>query len=436
MSLKVSLLERIESKKSKIGIIGIGFVGLPLCICFAKAGYKVLGFDIDKNKVELLNSGVSYINHIESSLIKDLRSKNLFETTIDFSRASEVDALIICVPTPLTNYKEPDLSYIEGTISALKNHLRSGQIISLESTTYPGTTDEKLKPIIEEKGFKIGEDFFLIYSPEREDPGNTKFTTTNIPKIIGGITSDCTDVGIALYKAAIDELVPVTSTRVAEMTKLLENIQRAVNIGLMNEMKMISDRMNIDLYEVIEAASTKPFGFTTFYPGPGLGGHCIPVDPFYLTWKARAFGFHTRFIELAGEINAYMPSYVVQKVSDALNNKSKSIKGCNALILGLSYKKNVEDMRESPSIEIVQLLQNKGANTFFDDPFYSKFPIIRKKIIPPIKVNVKEINLKEMDVIILVTDHDDFDYDYIKKNSDLIVDTRGRYISSMDVVRA
>lgn len=339
MSIERQLINKIESKKTVIGIVGLGYVGLPLMLRYVDEGYKVLGIDIDSEKVEKLNDGLSYIEHIPSNDIAKAKEKNLFQATTDFSRASEADALILCVPTPLNKYREPDLSFVIETIDALIPYLRKAQVISLESTTYPGTTEEELFPRIQKSELQVGEDIFLVYSPEREDPGNQDFETRTIPKVCGGFTKSCKRVGVALYSAAIDSVIPVSSTKAAEMTKLLENIHRAVNIGLVNELKVVADRMNIDIHEVINAAATKPFGFTPYYPGPGLGGHCIPIDPFYLTWKAREFGLHTRFIELAGEINTYMPRFVVDKLTDALNDRGKPLKGSKVLVLGIAYKK-------------------------------------------------------------------------------------------------
>jgi UDP-N-acetyl-D-glucosamine dehydrogenase len=371
------LIARFESRSAVVGIIGLGYVGLPLSLRYAQAGFKVLGIDIDKAKIDRLNQGKSYIEHISQESIQQARSAG-FEATSDFARAGEADALIICVPTPLNAYREPDLSFVLATADALLPHMRAGQIMSLESTTYPGTTDEELRPRLESRGFTVGQDVFLVFSPEREDPGNPHFHTRTIPKVCGGDTAACQQAGIALYSPAIDRVVPVSSTRAAELTKLLENIHRAVNIGLVNEMKIIADKMQIDIHEVIRAAATKPFGFTPYYPGPGLGGHCIPIDPFYLTWKARQFGLHTRFIELAGEINSDMPHWVIGKLTDALNERSRSVKGARILVLGIAYKKDVEDMRESPSVEMMEILRAKGAQVAYSDPHVPLFPVMRE----------------------------------------------------------
>ncbi|MBU0744081.1 MAG: nucleotide sugar dehydrogenase, partial [Gammaproteobacteria bacterium] len=351
--------------------------------------------------------------------------------------AATADALIICVPTPLNKYREPDLSFVVDTMEALLPHVRAGQVVSLESTTYPGTTEEELKPRIESRGFKIGEDVFLIFSPEREDPGNAKFNTKTTPKVCGGTTPACLEVGLALYEQAIDYVHPVSSTKAAEMTKLLENIHRAVNIGLVNEIKIICDKMGIDVYEVIRAAATKPFGFVPYYPGPGLGGHCIPIDPFYLTWKAREYGINTRFIELAGEVNSSMPAWVVDKLMLALNDRSKSLKGSKVLILGIAYKENIDDMRESPAVEVIELLIEKGAKVDYSDPYIPVFPKMRKHDLNFASVTLTPDSLKSYDAVVIVTAHKDFDFAAIKEHSKLIIDTRGVYKEPADnVVKA
>jgi UDP-N-acetyl-D-glucosamine dehydrogenase len=420
------LVSAFESRKATIGIVGLGYVGLPLTLAYASAGFKVIGFDIDADKVEKLNRGQSYIEHIRAKSIQHAREIG-FEATTDFSRASEPDALIICVPTPLNPYREPDLSFILSTVDALAPHMRIGQIVSLESTTYPGTTEEELLPRIEARGLKVGEEVFLVYSPEREDPGNPDFNTRGIPKICGGVTPACQQAGVALYSAAVERVVPVRSTRTAELTKLLENIHRAVNIGLVNEMKIIADKMDIDIHEVIHAAATKPFGFTAYFPGPGLGGHCIPIDPFYLTWKARQYGLHTRFIELAGEINNDMPHWVVSKVADALNASGKSVKGSKILILGIAYKKDVDDMRESPSIKLMEILQKKGAQIAYSDPHVPVFPKLRAHHFMLDSIELTRDSIASYDLLLLATNHSAFDYDLIQKHAKLIVDTRGVY---------
>ncbi|MEI7881740.1 MAG: nucleotide sugar dehydrogenase, partial [bacterium] len=372
-----TLIDKLNKKSAVIGIVGLGYVGLPLVIRFAEEGFRVLGIDIDDSKVIKLNAGKSYIEHIPASAILKARKAG-FRATTKFAEARKADALIICVPTPLDEHREPDMSYVIGTVESLIPNIRAGQLMSLESTTYPGTTDEELLPRIQARGFTVGKDYFLTFSPEREDPGNKKFNTRTIPKVCGGITPACREVGVTLYRSIIDQVVPVSSTRVAEMTKLLENIHRSVNIGLVNEMKIVSDRMGIDIHEVIQAAATKPFGFVPYQPGPGLGGHCIPIDPFYLTWKAREYGVHTRFIELAGEVNSGMPEWVIGKLNDALNDRGKSIKGSKVLVLGLAYKKDVDDPRESPSCVLLELLRKRGAKFAYSDPYFPTFPKMRE----------------------------------------------------------
>jgi UDP-N-acetyl-D-glucosamine dehydrogenase len=433
---KEALLQKLNDKTAVIGIVGLGYVGLPLSLRYAEVGYRVVGFDIDDSKVAVLKRGQTYIEHIPADNIA-AAVRNGFEPTSDLSRASKVDALILCVPTPLNKYREPDLSFVLNTVDSLLPYLRSDQIISLESTTYPGTTEEELRPRIEKAGLKVGQDVFLVFSPEREDPGNQKFSTRNIPKVCGGSTPSCLEAGLALYAHVIDRVVPVSSTQAAELTKLLENIHRAVNIGLVNEMKIIADRMGIDIHEVIRAAATKPFGFVPYYPGPGLGGHCIPIDPFYLTWKAREYGLHTRFIELAGEINSTMPEWVVEKISDALNDREKSIRGSRILVLGIAYKKNVDDMRESPSVELMSLLQAKGAQIAYSDPHVPTFPKMRRYSFDLESIELTPEVLSSHDLVLLATDHDRFDYDAIEKHAKLIVDTRGRYLGARsNVVKA
>lgn len=422
------LKERLDQKKATIGIVGLGYVGLPLLIRYSSIGYKVIGIDIDTRKIESINSRQSYIEHINSASIARAVSDGATATS-DFSRAAECDALILCVPTPLSKHREPDLSFVISTVDALAPYFRAGQVLSLESTTYPGTTEEELLPRVTNSGFIVGEDFFLVYSPEREDPGNPNFETRTIPKVCGGQTAKCSEIGVALYTSAIDRVVRVSSAKVAEMTKLLENIHRAVNIGLVNEMKVVADKMGIDIFEVVDAAATKPFGFTPYYPGPGLGGHCIPIDPFYLTWKAREYGLHTRFIELSGEINRAMPEYVVGKLMDGLNEHGKALKGSNILVLGIAYKKNVDDMRESPSVEIMELLRGKGADVQYSDPHVPVFPRMREHSFDLASVELIPENISSYDGIILATDHDDVDYESVLFHARLIIDTRGKYRS-------
>ncbi|SEL29416.1 UDP-N-acetyl-D-glucosamine dehydrogenase [Atopomonas hussainii] len=420
------IISRLKSKEACVGIVGLGYVGLPLMLRYSAIGYRVLGLDIDSGKVEKLNAGRTYIEHIPSEQVAQARA-NGFEATTDFSRVAECDALILCVPTPLNKYREPDMSFVINTTDAIKPHLRAGQVVSLESTTYPGTTEEELLPRVQEGGLKVGEDIFLVYSPEREDPGNPNFETRSIPKVVGGHTPQCLQVGIALYEQAIDEVVPVSSTKAAEMTKLLENIHRAVNIGLVNEMKIVADRMGIDIFEVVDAAGTKPFGFTPYYPGPGLGGHCIPIDPFYLTWKAREYGLHTRFIELSGEVNKAMPEYVLGKLMDGLNDQGLALKGSRVLVLGIAYKKNVDDMRESPSVEIMELIEAKGGKVAYSDPHVPVFPKMREHHFELSSEVLTAENLASFDAVVLATDHDRFDYDLILRHARLVVDSRGKY---------
>lgn len=430
------LISKFDHRSAVVGIIGLGYVGLPLMLRYVSVGFKVLGIDIDPVKVAKLNRGRSYIEHIPSQQIEQAVIKG-FEASTDFRRVREADALIICVPTPLNAYREPDLSFVLNTVDALLPHMRAGQIVSLESTTYPGTTEEELRPRLESRGFTLGEDAFLVFSPEREDPGNPDFDTRTIPKVCGGVSPACLRAGIALYSPAIDQVVPVSSTRAAELTKLLENIHRAVNIGLVNEMKIIADKMDIDIHEVIRAAATKPFGFTAYYPGPGLGGHCIPIDPFYLTWKARQFGLHTRFIELAGEINSDMPHWVVGKLADALNERTRSIKDSRILVLGIAYKQNVEDMRESPSVELMEILRAKGAHVDYSDPHVPVFPPMREHHFELQSVTLSAAAIASYDVLLLATSHSAFDYALIQQHARLIVDTRGVYLEPQpNVVKA
>jgi len=430
------LAEKLNKREAVIGILGLGYVGQPLALRYAALGYKVLGFDIDEAKVAALNAGHSSIEHIEDCAVAKAVAGGM-ECTTDFSQVAQADALILCVPTPLNKYREPDLSYVLSTVDAIVPHLRRGQVVSLESTTYPGTTEEELLPRITSGGLRVGEDVFLVYSPEREDPGNADFTTNTIPKVVGGHTPACLEVGKALYGQAIDRIVPVSSTKAAEMTKLLENIHRAVNIGLVNEMKIIAERMGIDIFEVIDAAATKPFGFTAYYPGPGLGGHCIPIDPFYLTWKAREYGLHTRFIELSGEVNRAMPEYVVGKVVSALNDRRKALKGSRILVLGIAYKKNVDDMRESPAVEVMELLRDAGADLAYSDPHVPVFPKMREHSFDLSSVALTPESVASYDAIVLTTDHAKFDYDMIRDNAQLIIDSRGVYRAPADnIVKA
>jgi len=426
MSSQERLLQKLKGKSAHIGVVGLGYVGLPLALRFTEAGFPVTGFDIDPGKVGALNAGRSYIAQIPAERIGKA-VKNRFHASADFAAARDMDALIVCVPTPLGKHQEPDVSFIVNTMAALKPHLRAGQVVSLESTTYPGTTEELVVPVVEAAGLKPGHDAFVAYSPEREDPGNRQFHTQTIPKLVSGHSEACLKVAIALYAAVIDRVVPVSSLRTAEMAKLLENIHRAINIGLVNEMKMVADRMGIDIHEVIDAAATKPFGFVPYYPGPGLGGHCIPIDPFYLTWKALEYGVDTRFIRLAGEVNSRMPEWVVDKAAAALNERGKSLKGSRVLVLGIAYKKNVDDTRESPAVEIMEILRRRGAEVAYSDPFVPKFPKMREHRFDLESVVLDEKNLKSRDCVLIATNHDAFDYELIRKHAPLVVDTRGMY---------
>lgn len=437
MNTKEGLVNKLNAKEAVIGIVGLGYVGLPLMMRYSEVGYRVLGIDIDPEKVAKLNAGESYIGHIPAKSVAAARARG-FEATADFARSAEADALIICVPTPLTRHREPDISYVVGTMDSLAPYLREGQVVSLESTTYPGTTDEELKPRMEARGFTVGQQVFLVFSPEREDPANPNFKTQTIPKVCGGNTPACLEVGKALYGQVIDRVVPVSSTRAAEMTKLLENIHRAVNIGLVNELKILADKMGLDIHEVIRAASTKPFGFVPYYPGPGLGGHCIPIDPFYLTWKAREYGFNTRFIELAGEVNSAMPEWVVHKVTEALNDRQKPLRGCKILVLGIAYKKDVDDMRESPSVHVMEILEDKGAVIAYSDPHVPVFPKLRDHRWFDLKtIPLTPESIASFDCVVITTNHSAFDYTMLQKYAALIVDTRGVYLDpAPNVVKA
>ncbi len=431
-----SLLQKIRKSEARVGIVGLGYVGLPLMLRFNEAGFRVLGFDIDQEKIAALSAGKSYIEHISADAIARALTTG-FEPTTDYARAGEADVLIICVPTPLNKYREPDLSFVIGTVDSLLPHLRAGQLVSLESTTYPGTTEEELRPRIESRGFTVGKDVFLVFSPEREDPGNPQFSTRTIPKVCGGSTPACLELGVALYSAVIDRVVPVSSTRAAEMTKLLENIHRAVNVGLVNEMKIIADRMGIDIHEVIRAAATKPFGFVPYMPGPGLGGHCIPIDPFYLTWKAREYGLHTRFIELAGEVNGAMPEWVIQKMTEALNDRGRALRGSRVLVLGIAYKKNVGDPRESPAVAMMEILRRKGAEVAYSDPHIPVFPRMREHHFDLRSIPITPDSLRSHDVVLIATNHDRFDWDMVAAHAALVLDTRGVYARpAPNIVRA
>jgi UDP-N-acetyl-D-glucosamine dehydrogenase len=421
----LAFVERIKKKEAVVGIVGLGYVGLPLMLSFTRAGFRVVGFDIDGHKVTRLMAGESYIHHISTAEIASRVREGRFRATTDFAEIATCDAALLCVPTPLGRNREPDMTYIEGTGRSIAPHLRPGQLVALESTTYPGTTDELLRGILETgSGLQAGRDFFLAYSPEREDPGNPTHSTQSIPKVVGGLTSACTEMAMSLYGAVLDRVIPVSSTRVAEMTKLLENIFRSVNIALVNELKVLGGAMGIDIWEVIAAASTKPFGYMPFYPGPGLGGHCIPIDPFYLTWKAREYEQSTRFIELAGEINTAMPMYVVERLAWGLNEAQKPIKGSRVLILGVAYKKDVDDMRESPALRIIELLQERGARVSYHDPFVPRLPRTRQYHFDLESVPLDDDTLAAQDAALIVTDHSGVDYARVVATSALVVDTR------------
>jgi UDP-N-acetyl-D-glucosamine dehydrogenase len=421
------LKNRIKQKEFLLGIIGLGYVGLPLSLTFLRKDISVLGFDLDPGKITKLQAGLSYIKHIPSEDLANFVHQGKLSATTDFSRLQEPDVILICVPTPLTQNREPDMQFIENTAYAIAKVLRPGQLIILESTTYPGTTVELLQPILESSGLVAGNDFGLAYSPEREDPGNTKYSTANIPKVVGGINQDSTDLAAAFYKTGLQSVIEVSSTQTAEMSKLLENIFRSVNIALVNELKILCHRMDIDVWEVIRASSTKPFGYMPFYPGPGLGGHCIPIDPFYLTSKAREYDFPTKFIELAGEVNTAMPYYVVQQVMYGLNSRKKSINGSRILVLGVAYKKDVDDPRESPSFKLMKLLQEKGAEVHYNDPHIPVLKPMRKYTFNLKSADLTAETISSMDCLLLATDHSAYDYQFILDHAKLIVDTRNAF---------
>ena len=420
------LEERIRTKSAVVGVIGLGYVGLPLAAGFARAGFRVLGFDVDAGKVASLEANRSYIAHFPHAVLEELHRKRSFSATFDFSRLPECDAILICVPTPLTLHREPDLSFVESTAKQIAAVARPGQLVVLESTTYPGTTEEILQPAIEAQGLVLDHDFFLAFSPEREDPNNASFRLETIPKVVGGVTPRSGDLAARLYGSVVERVVTVSHARVAEATKLFENIFRAVNIALVNELKICFDRMGIDIWAVLDAAATKPFGFMRFEPGPGLGGHCIPVDPFYLTWKAREYGVSTRFIELAGEVNSGMPGWVVHKLGDALNQRGRSLKGSRVLIVGVAYKKNVDDVRESPALEIMELILSKGSDVLYHDPHVPKLHKMRRHDLDLASVDLTEEVIARSDAVVLVTDHDAIDYALLATAS-LVLDCRGAF---------
>lgn len=420
----MELLQKIKDHQATIGVVGLGYVGLPLILEFVEEKFPTLGFDIDPAKVELLNKGESYIKHIRAERIQKALARKLFRATADFSELSKADCILVCVPTPLNKNREPDISYIVNTSETISQYLRKGQLVVLESSTYPGTTEEVMRPILEKSGLKCHEDFYLSFSPEREDPNNPKYNTKTIPKVVGANHPLTLELTKTLYDQVIVQTVPVSSSQAAEATKLLENIFRSVNIAMVNEMKVILDRMGIDVWEVIEAASTKPFGFMPFYPGPGLGGHCIPIDPFYLTWKARQYDISTRFIELAGEVNTDMPYYVVNKVMDALNEQRKSLKGSRILILGMAYKKDIDDLRESPTLKLMEILEHKGARVDYNDPYIPELYPMRHYDYEHHSVELTPENLGSYDAVVISTDHSAYEWDFIVKHAKMVVDTR------------
>lgn len=417
----MGLEERLRSGDAVFGVVGLGYVGLPLAVEMAKAGNRVIGFEVSAKKAELVNAGTSYIPDVPGDELADLVSKGLIVATTEFPRAAECDAIAVCVPTPLDKNKEPDVTFMVSATEAVAPFLRADQLVTLESTTYPGTTEEIVKPIVESGGLVVGTDIFLAFSPERVDPGNPVYQTKNTPKVVGGVTPKCTSVAVAFYERFLDTVVPVSSTRAAEMTKLLENIYRCVNIALVNELLMLCERMDINIWEVVDAAKTKPFGFTAFYPGPGLGGHCIPIDPFYLSWKAREYDFHTEFIELSGKVNENMPYYVVTRLMSALNLRRKALGGSRVLVLGVAYKSDIDDMRESPAIKVVDLLLDNGAEVVYHDPYVPEYHEDGHDIA---YVDLTEAEVAKADIVVIVTAHRNVDYDLVVRSADLILDTR------------
>lgn len=419
-STSAVLKERISNKKAHVGVLGLGYVGLPLAVEFARAGFRVTGIDVQQSKVDQFNAGRSYVKDVKDDVFGPLVHSGKLRATADFSVIQQLDTIDICVPTPLRKTKDPDMSFVVSATDAIAQHMHPGLLVMLESTTYPGTTDELLLPKLAASGLQVGKDFFLCFSPERVDPGNPKYQTSNIPKVVGGITPACTEIGALFYKQALETVVPVSSTRVAEMVKLLENTFRMINIGLVNELALMCDRMEIDVWEVIDAAATKPFGFMPFYPGPGLGGHCIPIDPFYLSWKSKEAGIEARFIELAGYINGRMPEFVVEKIQNALNDASKPVRGSHVHLLGTAYKRDIDDVRESPALDIILLLQRRGANVSFSDPYVKQIAINGAQL----AAHPMLPSVKSADCVVIVTDHSGVDYASVVANSKLIVDTR------------
>ncbi len=431
---KKTLKEKIIDKKATIAVIGMGYVGLPLAVEFADAGFNVIGIDLIEEKINSINDGISYIKDVPDAALKSVVKSKRLRATCDYSVLKKVNAISICVPTPLRKTKDPDISYILAATDMIVKYIKKGQLVVLESTTYPGTTTEVIQPRLEESGLVVGKDIFLAFSPERVDPGNKVYTTTNTPKVIGGVTKECAKMAKALYSHIIDSVIEVSSTQAAEMVKLLENTFRSVNIGLVNEIAIICNKLGLDVWEIIDAAATKPFGFMPFYPGPGLGGHCIPIDPHYLSWKLKTLNYNAKFIELAGEINSSMPNFVVTKVSDALNRVKKSINGSKILILGVSYKRDIEDVRESPALDIINILMEKGAKISYHDPFV---PVVKKNAISLKSVSLTEKRLKDADCVVIVTDHTEFDIKKIVVESKIIIDTRNAtsHISSKKIVK-
>ncbi len=434
-----TLQEAVANKSAMIGIVGLGYVGLPLVRAFVGAGFRTLGFDVDQKKVDELAAGRSYIEHISSEWIAECVNGGKFEPTADMKRMAEADVLLICVPTPLSDSRDPDLKYVESTTRFIAETLRPGQLVVLESTTYPGTTRDVMLPILAASGLAVGEDYFLAYSPEREDPGNPDFSAEGIPKVVGGIDEESLRLAELVYQQAVVRVIPVSNCEVAEACKILENTYRSVNIAMVNELKMLFDRLDIDIWEVIEAAKTKPFGFQAFFPGPGLGGHCIPIDPFYLSWVARKHGMPTRFIELAGEINTSMPQYVVKNVMEALNQHGKPVKGSKICVLGVAYKKDVDDPRESPSFELMELLEAAGADLCYHDPHIAKLPKVRNRNLPSMQSQpLSEEFLAGLDCLLIATDHSSCDYDFIVRHAPLVVDTRnatGKVVEGREKIR-
>ena len=415
-----ALIEKIQARTARVGVVGLGYVGLPLAVEFAKAGFSVTGIDVQQSKVDQINRGSSYVQDVAENEVRELCGQNRLSATSDFSVVRELDTINICVPTPLRKTKDPDMSYIVSACEMIAKHFHPGMLVILESTTYPGTTEEVLLPLLAQNGLQVGRDFFLCFSPERVDPGNPQFQTRNIPKVVGGVTSECTKVGAEFYRQALETVIPVSSTQVAEMVKLLENTYRMINIGLVNEIAIMCDRMGINVWEVIDAAATKPFGFMPFYPGPGLGGHCIPIDPFYLSWKSRQSGIEARFIELAGYINGQMPHFVVEKVQNALNDRGKSLKSSHIHVIGVAYKRDIDDVRESPALDIIHVLNKRGALVTYSDPY-----------VPSLRVDGIELTASRLqdqicraDCVVIVTDHTGIDYTEVVRDAQLIVDTR------------